>query len=326
MSAPKGHGIADDAADYEDLPEPEEPGRKAGGIADDANLFEDLVEETSDGGRSLESNWLYQVDGHVFGPVKPKEILQMLYDGELTADSPIAVEDEEFSPLRRFGVFRAHLPKVQAHQQELENQKKKERAETKRRVMRRIGMVVAAVLVLAGGSYGLMEYIRWSREQAALAEKKKKEEALKKQIDDLYASVTIEPPLMPLVEETDEPRGKGKGKRKRRRRRGKRAVASFGTGELKREEIMGGVAKVFGGFKRCIVEQMQREPDTVPEQIVLTFVIGNDGKARDVSITDRILRRSPLKGCMAGQLGRTRWRAFKGEVRNVEYPITIGRR
>lgn len=323
MSAPKGQGIADDAAEYEDLPDAEDKG-STGGIADDANLFEDLVSETSEGARSLESNWLYQVDGHVFGPVKPKEILQMLYDGELHADSPIAVEDEDFSPLRRFGVFRAHLPKVQAHQQELEDQRKKERAENKRRVIRRIGMVVAAILVLAGGSYGLMEYIRTSREEAALAEKRKKEAALKKQIDDLFASVTIEPPLMPLVEEAQE--RKRRGRRKRRRRRGKRAVASFGTGELKREEIMGGVAKVFGGFKRCIVEQMQRDPESVPEQIVLTFVIGNDGRARDVSITDRILRRSPLKPCMAAKLGRAKWRAFKGEVRNVEYPITIGRR
>ena len=58
---------------------------------------------------------------------------------------------------------------------------------------------------------------------------------------------------------------------------------------------MAGVAEVFTGFKRCIVEQMQREPDTVPETIILTFAINNEGKAQDVSLGDRILRKSPMR-------------------------------
>ena len=182
---------------------------------------------------------------------------------------------------------------------------------------------MVAGLILVGGSWGLVQYVRGAREAAALKEKEDKEAALKKELEELYASVTIEPPLMPLVKE--EPQKKRKKKARKGKRR--RAVATIGgTGELKREEIMAGVAGVFGGFKRCIVKQMQRDPESVPEQIVLTFVVGNNGKARNVSLTDRILRRSPLKDCLAGRLAQAKWRAFKGEVQNVEYPITIGRR
>jgi hypothetical protein len=315
-------GIAEDASEYEDLVS--DDGGRDEGIAEDSALFEGLVEE-SESGRSLESNWLYQLDGHVFGPVKPKEILRMLYEGEIGPDTPIAVEEEEFQSLRRFGVFRAHLPKVDAHRKEVEENRQKDRVDTKKRIIRRIGFIAVAAMALVGISYGLIRYIRKSKEEQAAREKQEKEDALERELEDLFASVTIEPPLMPLVDEPEEkqPEGSKKGKR---RRRGARAVASFGTGELQREEIMAGVASVFGGFKRCIVEQMQREPESVPEQIVLTFFIQNDGRATDVGLTDRILRKSELRGCLAAQLARAQWRPFKGEVQNVEYPITIGRR
>ena len=84
MSSRKEQGIADDASEYEEIPEPNESVPSARGIASDAELFEDLVAETTGEARSLNSKWLYQVDGQVFGPVKPRELLQMLYDGELT--------------------------------------------------------------------------------------------------------------------------------------------------------------------------------------------------------------------------------------------------
>ncbi len=326
MSARKPQGIAEDASEYADLPDLDQGTKRLkGGIADDAALFEDILEESSEAARSLQSDWLYQLDGHVFGPLKPKELLEMLYKGEINAETMVAVEDEEFRPLRRYGVFRAHLPKVQTRHQEIETEKALERAENRRRIVRRIGMIVTALGVLGAGSYGLVTYIRQAKERNALAKKRAEEASLKQQLEDLEASVTIEPPLTPLVEEEKE--DVRTGKKHRRRRRGGRAVASFGsgTGELQRDEIMAGVADVFPGFKRCIVEQMQREPDTVPEQIILTFAIGNEGKAQDVSLSDRILRKSPMRACMVAQLAKAKWRAFKGEVQNVEYPITVGR-
>jgi hypothetical protein len=342
MDAPKGGGIADDAEAYADL-DPAAPAREAGprprppaeakGIASDASDFEALVAEGADDGRSLETGWLYQVNGQVFGPVKPRALLEMLYAGDLAAETPVSTEDGEFMPLRRYGVFRAHLPRVEKHQAELEAARAREALEARARLKRHLGWAAAALVALLVGSAGLVAYVQSSRAKAALAEKAAKEEALRRQLDELLASVSIEPPLMPLAEDPAAPAAQEAGRGKRAE--AGRAVARFsggvsrvvgsGTQELSRVEIMEGVGRAFGGFKRCIVAQIQREPESVPEELVVTFAIGNDGRAREVSLTDRHLRRSPLNDCLATQLGQVAWRAYKGEVQNVEYPITIGR-
>ncbi len=336
MSAGRDDGIADDADAYADLmdeqdgpprspPRTQAPPRAGSGIASDADLFADMLEEGTDKARSLDTNWLYQQQGQVFGPVKSKELLEMLYKAEVDADTLVAVEDGEFAPLRRIGVFRAHLPKVHAHLEEVREAEEQARLAAKERFKKRATLIGGTVAVVVAAAVAIPWYIITSREQAAEADKAAQEEALRKEMDDLLASVTIEPPLLALV---DEPAPTGKKSKKRRRRR---RVASFSggkaqTGELTREEIMAGVAKAFSGFKRCIVGQMQRDPESVGEQIVLRFSVNNAGRAQNVSLKDRFLRRSELNACMTQQLAKVRWRAYKGEVRNVDYPITVGRR
>ena len=335
MPADKGTGIADDAGTYEDLPEPEAapaparsaPPRAGSGIASDANLFEGLLEESSDAVQRLDSEWLYQVHGQVFGPVRPKELLEMLYRGEITPDTAIAPEDGDFLPLRRIGVFRSHLPKVEAHRRELEVARARDQAEARRRFKRRVGWASLALVVAVAGSGGIAFWVRSSRQEAAEAEKAAKEAKLKDELEALLASVSIEPPLLSVVD--DEPEGPTGGKRARRPR--KTAVARFSggsaaKGEISKAEIMQGMAQAFPGFKHCIVQQMQRDRDSVPEQLVLTFSVNNQGKAQNFSLTDRFLRKSPLKDCLGGQVARVSWRTFTGEVQNIEYPITIGHR
>lgn len=326
-------GIAEDADSYGDLSEKDAPAprpRAGSGIASDASMFEGLLEESTDAARKLDSDWLYQKSGHVFGPVKAKRLLEMLYEGEIDADTPISVGEGELTPLRRVGVFRPHLPKVEARLKAKREHEEEERREAKRRLLRRAGLAGLAAVILVVGSIGLIMGIRAHRLNAAEAEKAAQEEKLKKEMEELLASVTIEPPLLPLVDEPDPPPKAGDEGRPRPRKKG---VARFsggegggGTEELSRQEIMAGVAKAFGGFKRCIVEQMQRDSESIPEELVLTFVIDNDGSPRDITLADRALKKTPLRGCMEGELARVRWRKYKGEVRNVEYPITIGRR
>lgn len=348
MSADKRRGIADDASDYEDLPEADErpppamvakpaagppPLRKsaprgASGIASDADLFADMLEESSDAVRSLESEWLYQQHGQVFGPVKPKALLEMLYKGDVTPDTPVSSEEGDFRPIRHYAVFRAHLPKIEAHQRERAEAEAAHRAEVRARLKRRLGWASVALVVALVGSAGIAAWVRQSRLAAAEAEKQAKEAELKKELDDLLASVTIEPPLLQVVE---DPAPDKRAHKRHRRRRKSRAVARFSggapkSGELTRSEIMAGVGRAFTGIKRCIVQQMQRDRESVAEQVVLTFSIDNEGRAQNVSLSDRFLRKSPLRACMATKLAKVKWRAYKGEVQNIEYPITIGRR
>lgn len=334
MAVRKRDGIADDASAYEDLPEPEDrpkpPGpprlpkpRNASGIASDARLFEGMLEETSDSVRSLESQWLYQKDGAVFGPVKPKELLEMLYRGELNAESPIAPEDGEFLPLRRIGAFRSHLPKVEAHQRDKAEAERQHQDELMRLRRKRIAQFLGVGVLTGVLGVGLYFGLRYRLEQQADAERLAKEAEIQQELDSLMSSVTIEPPLLAQ----DEPEAETKGTRPRRRKVVKfsGSAGPQGTEELTRHEIMGGVAQQFPGIKRCIVEQMQRDAESVPEEVVLTFAVSNDGLAQDVSLADRHLRKAPIRDCLAQALGKVRWRKYKGEVRNVEYPITIGR-
>jgi hypothetical protein len=341
MPAPKGKGIADDAADYEELSSPRSPQSQSAspppikrnpapkkGIAEDAEAFSDLVDETTDKARTLESDWLYQLNGQVFGPVKPRDLLDLLYNGQIDKDTPIAISDGEFAALHRYGVFRVHLPKVEKRKIEIEGIKIADEAAGKERTKKRIVWVVAAIAVAAPVTYGIVRYIRHLKQAAARQEAQLKEEALLKEVESLMATVTIEPPLVDIGD--DDGKVDTSSKRRRRvakfsRASGTEIIGAGGTGELSRQEIMMGIGRAFGGFKRCIVEQIQRDPDSVPEQIVLTFTVNNEGRIQDTSLSDRTLRGSPMRDCLARQLGEVRYRAFKGEVQNVEYPITIGR-
>lgn len=326
MPAPKGQarpGRATGAGQDDGLTE---DGQDLG-IAEDAAKFEGLVEESTDKARTLESDWLYQVNGQVFGPVKPRDLLELLYAGEIDKDTPIALDGTDFAALHRYGVFRVHLPKAERVLRERAAAAEAEAEATRQRLQRRLKVGLSALLVAVVLTIGLVQLIRYRKQADAEAEAHAKEAALLKEIDNLMSRVTIEPPLVALVTETEEPKGSDPGQKKKRGR----AVARFtggasGTGELSHGEIMSGIATAFPGFKRCIVEQIQRDSDSVPEQIVLSFSINNDGVAQEITLTDHALRRTPLAGCMAGKLSQVRFRPYKGEVQNVEYPITIGRR
>ena len=274
-----------------------------------------------------DSRWLFKRDNDVFGPVPSKEILQKLYEGAFDGESLIAPEDGEFRPLRTFSAFRQHLPKVEEHQAAVADVHRKEktiRATIIRKRFKWVGTAsVVGVLVFVATIYAIRSY---RAEQVAAQE----ESRLRAELDNLLASVTIEPPLAELPAEPTRKSGAKPGKKPSGKRR--RAVARFsggrarGTGTLTYGEIMSGVASVFGGLKTCIARQMQRDRDSVPEEIVLSFSISNAGMVKEPTLEDRVLRRTPLHGCVSGQLLQIRYRSYKGEVRNVHYPITISRR
>lgn len=295
-------------------------------------MFESLL---ADKDEPSQASWLYQREGQVYGPVSSKEVLELLYDGSLSFESLIAPESGDFKPARRYGLFRAHQDKVKAHRDQITEATRRIREENRRVRMRRLGWVALALVLICGGGFGLRAFIVYQREAAAEAEAQRQEAQLQQEIENLLASVTIEPPLRPLIEEQAPAREKAqtrepsRSSRRRRRRPSARQTAEAASagaqGELSEIEIMQGVGRVLPGFKRCIVEQIQRDERSVGNEIVVSFSVDNSGRAQAVSLRDRFLRRSPLKGCLAGQLAKVKWRAFKGEVRNIEYPIRIGR-
>ena len=248
----------------------------------------------TDGGPSHPTEWLYQEEGQVFGPITTEALIERLYEGSLTPDTAVALEAGEFTRIRDIEAFRPHLSRA-AERQAAQAQQRAEAIAARKRQLVRVTMWIAAGLVLVGiGSAAVVRTVRWRREAQQTAAHAAKSAALQTELDRLMASVTIEPPLEALAGDVPRRRG-GRSSRSARGRRTSNLTDA--SGELTRQEVMRGVRRAFRGFKRCIVEQIQRANGSVGSQIVLTFTIGNDGRASGVTFQDRFLRRSPMLHC-----------------------------
>ncbi|MBI2375846.1 MAG: DUF4339 domain-containing protein [Deltaproteobacteria bacterium] len=298
-------------------------GPENSGISGDADLYHDAP--APDEPIDVDSRWLYKVGAKRFGPVTTKQLLERLYDGQVNAETPVAPEDEEdgFKALRRYGAFSAHLDKADSHQSQLREITARAKADHRSALKRRIVISVVALLLAVGGAVGTLEYKRRERiaeTERARLEKEQKERELVEQTEALLARVTVEPALMDIEVDAEKVQ-KGGGRKKIKRGR----PVSTSDEELTSDEIMDGVAERFDGIKRCIKEQIKAEPDTVPQRIVLSFTIDNDGHTQSFALDDRYLRTAPLASCLGKELAAIRYRKFKGEVRNVVYPLNIGR-
>ncbi|MFO0724637.1 MAG: AgmX/PglI C-terminal domain-containing protein [Myxococcota bacterium] len=327
MASEPGSGVAEDSKDYEDFPEGEPAARKS--VEPDSDAAFADVRAVGEDALTLDASWLYKLNGHIFGPINSKAILEKLYAGEIDAETPLAPEDGEFMALRRYGAFRLHLPKAEEHRAAHAEKQRLESDQKRRITTKLVGIGGLALALLGGGGYGAMKWVESSRLEAAQRAKEAEEKKIRDQIDGLMANLTIEPPLIQIVDDEDpkkvDPKKRRGGSGPSRPSRAASANLPP-TVELSREEVMEGVSEVFGGMKRCIVEQIQRDPESVTDKIVLSFAVNNQGVVQNVDIEDRTLRKSPLLGCIAGKLGTLHFRKYIGEVKNVEYPITIGGR
>jgi len=268
------------------------------------------------------SDWLYKVDGEVFGPISAQELLEELYTGEIDADTQVCPEGGSFKALSEYQVFESHLAKADSHQKQAAQFARAAKADKRVHIKRRLGLIIVTAIIAITG-FGLTIYFVRSYRSEQVAQEE--EAALESQLAELLQNVTIEPPLILDIPE-EKPTKRRKGKRRRRRSKSKTTSKTIPTrtGKLTQGEVMAGVGQVFGGFKRCIVKQIQRDRSSVPTKIVLRFTIKNNGEVQSPTLDDRLLRSSPMMACMAGQIRSVRFRKFTGEVRNVEYPITIG--
>ncbi len=93
---------------------------------------------------------------------------------------------------------------------------------------------------------------------------------------------------------------------------------------LNQDQIMGGLKKGYGGFKRCIGKEMKRNPD-MPSRITISFSVANNGKAINFKLLERQVRTGPLADCMSSVVGKLTWPKFYGERKYVEFPLNISK-
>jgi hypothetical protein len=270
----------------------------------------------------MDSQWLYQLGGRVFGPVDSLALLEALYRGEIAAETLVSCDEETFHPLVHFPDLQAHIPRAKAHQADLARTLALAKQAQKARLRKHLTLSVAVVLVGAALTGIALWRVQADRAKEVQRLQAAKDQAVSEAMARLDASLTIEPPLVGLVRFSGTSQSSKKSSRRGRRQRN----ASSGImNTLSQEEVMQGLTGVFGGIRGCLVKQIHQDSASVAGQVILLFTITNAGRARDVSISDRILRNSPLRECFGSVLEQARWRSYVGEVRNVEYPITIRR-
>jgi hypothetical protein len=281
------------------------------------------------------AGWLYKIDGEVFGPITVQELLEELYQGEIDSSTPVCPEGGVFKALSEFEVFADHLARAGDHQQQANQIARDKESDRLTGIRRRLIFSLTTALIAVAGFVATIYFVRAYRSEKVA---QKEEAGLEGQLAELLKNVSIEPPLILPVEEKVSRRVQ-KNKRHRRKKKksgskrspGKladgRALAARGSGKLTQSEVMTGVSQVFGGFKRCIVRQIQRDRSLIPPntKILLRFTIDNQGEVQSPTLDDRLLRASPMMACMASKIRSVRFRKYRGEVRNVAYPITVGR-
>lgn len=117
---------------------------------------------------------------------------------------------------------------------------------------------------------------------------------------------------------------KGKGKGKDDKDKGKKVADGSKLRTLNQKQIMGGLKKGYGGFKRCIGKEMKRNPD-MPSRITMSFSVANNGKAINFKLMERQVRKGPLASCMSKVVGKLTWPKFYGERKYVEFPLNISK-
>jgi len=269
--------------------------------------------------------WMYKIDGNVYGPITAQELLEELYRGEIGDDTLVCPEGGKFRPIHEFEVLADHIEQAKVHRAQANAIREKARADKVARTRRRL-LLLTVTLVLAGGAFALtIGMIRdYRSEKIADAQ----EAELKGELAQLLKTVSIEPPLVLETPKRKNAQRSNKNRRKTKKsnKQSHKSNGPVSTEKLSQGEVMAGVGAVFGQFKNCIVRQIQRDPDSVPARLTLSFMIKNNGNVASPSLDDRILRKSPMMGCMSKAILSVKFRRFKGEVRNVEYPITIGGR
>ena len=321
MGKRRHDSLAVDENEYTDPHPSSEASKRPEPIRGDQEVFEDLVGGSYNAEpQGLESRWLYQSEDAVFGPVSARELLELLYAGTISGETLISPEEGDFRSLSRFGAFRAHIEPAQTAIQKRKAVQERARIERRVQHLRRwkwVGRAAIGIFVGALMTYG---WVRWRQIVSAEAEKARQQTAIKAELARLLEEVQIEPPLAPLILEPTHSKGAFV-----KRRGGSRRKGSMGRRPLTDREVMRGMGRAFPGLVRCIKAQLRRDSASIPATIILQFSIENKGRVRDVSLADRFLRRSPMLECVRTRLDVVRWRSFEGEVRNVEYPITVRR-
>lgn len=297
-------------------------------------------------------NWLFKDQDLLMGPVPARVLIDKLYAGEISPDTPVADADgEEWKRLRDVPFFTVHIARAQARSRVMRDKQAVEARERRHRTVRLVTIGIAAVILVgAVGSGTWWWVVHRSMERSddgELAE----------------LGITLSPPKIALasgqanaghdgsawldVDVAADPteaaaaagqhrtahRGRGHGHNGRSAAKTAVAAASAGGhgGDhggvgLERNYDMASINRTVRSESRtlfpCIKAEVHRTG--FKGQIPFEFVIKNDGHVGKLWIDNKDLRGTPLEACFKGAMARWRFKKFAGERPTVSQSFTVG--
>ncbi|HEU4384441.1 MAG TPA: AgmX/PglI C-terminal domain-containing protein [Anaeromyxobacteraceae bacterium] len=262
--------------------------------------------------------WTFKKDGQVFGPVSSRQLVGMLYRGELDGQTPVAAEDGAYRPLGQVPGFVVQAKKAEA---QLRVEQEVTGARLLRRRRRRMRWALAVLVLLVGGGGGL--WVAWW-----LAENKPWEPR-SRLLEDFGGGIAIASPVRVGVgrhaeapAEVEIPAGRHLA------RPGQPASGSAEGGELVVAQYdVVHIQSVVGREQRtlapCFREEARRSPDFAGE-IPLEFAIGNDGRVVQLWVDEPRFKRGELHDCLLRTLRGWAFKPFPGQRPTVSLSFRIG--
>jgi hypothetical protein len=91
--------------------------------------------------------------------------------------------------------------------------------------------------------------------------------------------------------------------------------------QLEQGALMSSFRSAFPQIKSCV-----RSGGDLPEQLMISFTIANDGKVVTFEMNDGAMKGQPFNECMKRAVTAVHYPKFAGERCNIDYPISIGRK
>jgi hypothetical protein len=279
-----------------------------------------------DPGAPDESEWTFQREGHVYGPVSQARLREMMFAGEVDARTPVSEDGGRYRPLSEVGRFLVDLRKAEAQLRvEREVTDSRRLAERQRR-LHRVRLAAAGAAILAaglGGAAWLATARPWQR-RSALLEDFGQGIAISVPARIGAARGAAEPEEVAVPTDPAKP-GPGRPARPARPAapRPRPPSGDLVQAQWDPGDIQAVVAREQRSLAPCLRQESRRSPDFAGE-IPIEFAIGNDGRVRSLWIDEPRFKEGPLRDCLLRALQGWRFRPFPGQQPVVALAFRVG--
>ncbi|HOX45248.1 MAG TPA: AgmX/PglI C-terminal domain-containing protein [Myxococcota bacterium] len=299
-------------------------------------------------------DWLFKLQGEVLGPVSSREIVERMFVGEIDESTQVSLEEGAWVSVQQLPAWHPFLYQAKAKLRAERARAEAELAARRRKLRHLINIGIGAgalvvtsfavvYLLIVQNPYRNEQNLKaWAERHvpliglpAAMAGGSRAGLGPSEVESPELRAINIE---KILIEDAPElvalkPDSAG-GRRRPRPDRPPEARPDAGTsgrpdtaevanvGQLGREQIE---SKVYSStnmkrLKGCLVEEIRRNSQ-LPDRVVVSFSIKNDGRVHNVQMGDVRLEEGNLHQCFRRQLDLLKFREFQGQVQNVTIPF-----